>query len=187
MSKVDGEDTVHGEQAGLHVGPATSRAKTPPCPLTGGRSRLVQRIPPRFLADLWRIAGRTDISGHYGGIDQLGLYRSDCGLHFFHPMIAGSADFYEDLYSRWRGHDAPERGLADRQEYLRSTRHVRPGDRVLDVGCGRGGFASHLGHAEFTGLDPHAVPTPTRGCCARRHGRISKRAARAMTSSPPFR
>ncbi|MBH0236294.1 class I SAM-dependent methyltransferase [Methylobrevis albus] len=135
-----------------------AKPRTPPCPITGGRSKLVQRISTSLLIDLWRIMGKVDVSDHYQGLSHVHLYQSDCGLMFFHPPIPGNAAFYGTLYKRWNAHGLLQRGAERRQEFLRAARHVRPGDRVLDVGGGEGDFGRHVPAADFTAIDPYAPP-----------------------------
>src|SRR5262249_23557572 len=83
------------------------------------------------------------------------LWESPCGLAFFEPMLAGDEKFYLDLYRQGefrRLLAAP--GLA-RAEFKRIAEIVRPGETVLDVGCGEGGLGRHLPHASYVGLDPN--------------------------------
>jgi len=139
------------------VAPRPKKKKTaPPCPITGDKARLVQRISTEFLIAMWRIVGRIDASDHYRGLTHIELYEADSGLFFFHPMIPGSGAFYRELYAKWHAHDRLGASVMGRQEYVRAASHVRPGDRVLDVGCGEGAFRAHLPHADFRGLDPYA-------------------------------
>ncbi len=42
-----------------------------------------------------------------------------------------------------------------RHEFLMAAKHVPPGARLLDVGCGLGGFRACVPEADYTGLDPH--------------------------------
>jgi SAM-dependent methyltransferase len=83
------------------------------------------------------------------------LWESLSGLAFFEPMLAGDETFYLDLYRQGDFHrllTAP--GLA-RGEFKRIAALVCPGERVLDVGCGEGGLAKHLLHANYVGLEPN--------------------------------
>src|SRR5262249_55749494 len=112
-----------------------------------------------LIAGLWRGAFGVSTDRQLGGIDQFRLWESPCGLAFFDPMLAGDESFYRDLYSRGDFHrvlTAP--GLA-RAEFRRLAEIVRPGERVLDVGCGEGGLARHLPYATYVGLEPNFSPT----------------------------
>jgi SAM-dependent methyltransferase len=77
---------------------------------------------------------------------------------YYHPAIEGDARFYAEFYSRVGMHDRLIRELLARVEFRRAASYVRPGDRVLDVGCGVGAFRAHVPDARFLGLDPFAPP-----------------------------
>ena len=49
---------------------------------------------------------------------------------------------------------------AERGDFRAAARLVRPGDRVLDVGCGDGAFAALVPQAAYQGLDLHPLRRP---------------------------
>jgi len=117
-----------------------------------------QRPANRLIIGLWRVAFGVATERQVGDIEHFGLWESPCGLAFFEPMLAGDEEFYLDLY---RGGDFHRRlsapGLC-RAEFSRVAELVRPGEKVLDVGCGEGGLARYLPHATYVGLDLHFPP-----------------------------
>jgi SAM-dependent methyltransferase len=131
----------------------------PLCPITGlPAARRIQPISARLITGLWQRTFGIATEQQLAGIEHFGLWESPCGLAFFEPMLAGDEAFYTDLYRNGDFHrvlTAP--GLA-RAEFMRVAERVRPGGRVLDVGCGEGGLARHLPHAIYLGLDPNFFP-----------------------------
>jgi SAM-dependent methyltransferase len=86
----------------------------------------------------------------------------------FKPSSPADAEAYADWYARSRG-----AWIGDREfVLLRRLLDPRPGDSMLDVGCGTGYFTgrfSSAGHGPVVGLDPnidwlrharHEVPGP---------------------------
>jgi SAM-dependent methyltransferase len=119
----------------------------------------VERVPAKLLHDLWRLGARVEPEPLRRDQGAIGLYRSPCGLMFFHPAVAGSPGFYRDFYGRHRGHEMLGREARTRGDFLAGAALARPGDRVLDVGCGEGAFAALLPEgARYQGLDPNGAP-----------------------------
>lgn len=135
-----------------------SEAAPPNCPITGlPAARLIQRVGSDLLIGLWRGSFNIRTRHLLGRVPRLGLWESPCGLAFFDPMIAGDAAFYVDFYKRIGLHELLSAAHAMRPEFVRAASLVPPGARVLDVGGGGGGFARHIPHAHYVGLDPNAT------------------------------
>ena len=134
----------------------------PPCPLTGApAAERLQWIPAKLLHDLWRIGTRTDPAPLRRDSGRIGLYRSPCGLAFFHPAFPGSAAFYRSLYGRTGAHEGVAAHAATRGDFAVATALLRPGDRVLEVGAGHGGFARILPEGvRYLGLEPYGEVPP---------------------------
>jgi SAM-dependent methyltransferase len=132
----------------------------PLCPITGlPARRRIQPISGRLIIGLWWGAFGVATDRQIGAIERFGLWESPCGLAFFDPMLPGDEVFYRELHRRWdfqRVLAAP--GLA-RPEFKHLAEIVRPGEQVLDVGCGEGGLARHLPQATYVGLDPNFSAT----------------------------
>jgi len=127
----------------------------PRCPVTGlPATRLIQPISRRLISGLWRGAFGVSTDRLLGGIKRFGLWESPCGLIFFEPMLAGDEAFYRELHKRVLATSS----LA-RPEFKHVAEIVRPGEKVLDVGCGEGELARHLPHATYVALDPNFSQT----------------------------
>lgn len=140
--------------------PADAAAPLPPCPITGEpAAERLQWIPAKLLHDLWRVGARVDPAPLRRDSGRIGLYRSPCGLAFFHPAFEGSSTFYETLYRRVDAHGDMLRQAGTRGDFLAAAALARPGDAVLDVGCGHGAFARVLpAGTRYQGLEPHGTP-----------------------------
>jgi SAM-dependent methyltransferase len=138
----------------------TADPSTPRCPITGlPATRRIQGISSRLLAGLWRASFGVDAL-QLREVERFTLWESACGLAFFDPMLAGDDRFYTDLYSRLDAHEKLASAGVHRPEFERAADLVRTGDRVLDVGCGAGGFSRYLRHAVYTGLELHSAINP---------------------------
>ncbi|ACK51651.1 Methyltransferase type 11 [Methylocella silvestris BL2] len=130
-------------------------ADYPLCPVTGEpAAALIQTVSCEFLARLWEIEFKVDARPSFGGATHLSLWRSPTGLMFFSPAPVGDADFYKTFYKTLGPKLFPSE-RRPRAEFRLAASHIASGARVLDVGCGFGGFRPFVAHADYLGLDPH--------------------------------
>jgi len=136
-------------------------AEAPRCPITGAPgSVLVEELSPKFLTDLWRHGLGVDPTPLTAGSPRIGLWRAASGLYFFSPAEAGGEAFYRDFYGRHGAYAMLSDHAGERTDFLAGAAVIRPGDRVLDIGCGQGAFSSLVPQARYTGLDLHGEPLP---------------------------
>ena len=115
--------------------------------------RLVQWVDAGFLADLWRIVFKVDTTTSFASLKRFGLWQSPTGLYFFDPPLAGDPEFYRQFYGTLIERKIWSRDSI-RNEFERAALRVRPGDRVLDVGCGDAAFRHLIPAARYLGLEP---------------------------------
>jgi len=136
----------------------------PPCPITGEPAqRLVQNISTELLTDLWKYGFRVDTSRAFTGEKRIGMWESPCGLIFFEPRTEGDGEFYRKLYRNvradYRLYECDPQGRID---FRIAAEHIRPGDKVLEIGPGAWGLKPHVPHADYLGLEPHLSPSEAR-------------------------
>ncbi len=130
--------------------------KIPPCPITGAPAiRCIERLDAVFLTALWYYSGGVDVGPLLMPARTIRLWESPTGLAFFDPPIDGDAEFYQRFYERIAAHDKLAGPDTERREFRQAAAHVAGGARVLDVGCGHGGFRRYVPNAVYTGLDPN--------------------------------
>jgi SAM-dependent methyltransferase len=133
-----------------------ARPSTPLCPITAlPAKRRIQVVSKALIIGLWRASFRVSTNRLLSGVTRFELWESSCGLAFFDPMLAGDAAFYDDLYRGGDFHRILAAPGVVRPEFARAAEIIRPGEKVLDVGCGEGGLARHLPHAAYVGLEPN--------------------------------
>lgn len=95
---------------------------------------------------------RLDVSRFFKGIDQVGIYQCPkTGYSFYYPFnITGDGEFYKQLQQfRWYYMPFKWEHSYVKNKYIKST------DKVLEVGCGHGGFLAKLKEEgiDVTGLE----------------------------------
>jgi SAM-dependent methyltransferase len=130
--------------------------ETARCPITGEPAkRLLQTLDRTFLTDLWRYTFGIDISVVTNGVATFALWESSAGLVFFDPPLEGDREFYRAFYERIGAHGRLAGPAAVRPEFELAATFIPGGARLLDVGCGEGGFQRFVPGTDYTGLDPH--------------------------------
>lgn len=107
----------------------------------------VDNVPVQELVKSYKKAYQFDIEYLFKESDIQLLECKGCGLRFYTPHVTGDDSFYNVLQKReWYYRD-------DKEEYHFAASFVKPGDKVLDVGCGKGAFAKFIPQAIFKGLE----------------------------------
>jgi len=123
------------------------------CPLCGGAAlSLQENIPSEQLAAVYRKETGLDVAGHFEGVPALACLACDaCSLRFFDPPVTGNAAFYQGLMANGWYY------AAEKWEFAEAAACLRSGDRVLEIGCGRGLWADTLPGIDYTGLETSAA------------------------------
>ncbi|MCS7080216.1 MAG: class I SAM-dependent methyltransferase [Chloracidobacterium sp.] len=116
----------------------------------GVPARLVESLEAARLIESYQRDYGIDVADYFTGLSSVGIYACPVtGYRFYHPFtLAGREDLYAQLARfDWYYTDRPEHALADR--------YIRPGDKVLEIGCGQGLFLKRLAArgVRATGLD----------------------------------
>ena len=126
----------------------------PPCPVTGLPAvRCVQVVSSHVLDFIYRVSFGVRVDRQLAAAGRLRLWQSPCGLAFFDPMIAGDKTFYDDLYGRLSEAGPWQAARVERSDYARVAAAIKPGETVLDVGCGPAGFTRWVPQARYVGLE----------------------------------
>jgi 2-polyprenyl-3-methyl-5-hydroxy-6-metoxy-1,4-benzoquinol methylase len=127
-------------------------------PLTHGSNILLERsISCQWIIERYRRDLSIDVRPLLDGVEEIGIYRClDSGYRFYSPFhAAGDEAFYAQLqefdwyYMPWKW------------EHRQAARHVRSGMKVLEVGCGKGGFLEGI-----AGMQVDAVGLELNGSAA---------------------
>jgi SAM-dependent methyltransferase len=110
-------------------------------PLTYGKSlRLIKSFQSFQLILNYKKVFNIDIENYLNGVDQIDLYEClDSGYKFYSPEgIAGDGELYKNLekfdwyYDPWKW------------EHEVASNFCLPGQKILEVGCGKGSFIKYL-------------------------------------------
>lgn len=90
---------------------------------------------------------KLDVSACFIGLDRLlEKHCRSCDLRYFWPVVTGDERFYASLSSRsWYY-------MEEKPEFILAQRYLKPSDRVLEAGAGRGAFAQYC-PGEYVGLE----------------------------------
>ena len=101
--------------------------------------RRLETQPAAGLIQEWQTAFQIDIRAELRSREWIELYEcAQCALRFFDPELTGSAALYAKLQMfDWYY-------MAHKWEHTAALRVMRPGCKVLEVGCGRGDFVQTL-------------------------------------------
>lgn len=127
-----------------------SSMNPPVSPLTGSeRVELIRNYRVTALKRSWKRRFAMDIGPELPDLEVLSQWRCrDTQLEFFFPAVAGSAQLYQQLSRFAWYHDC------DRWEFHAALDSLRPGGRLLEVGCGSGAFLDlACRRGEVTGLE----------------------------------
>ena len=109
-------------------------------PLTGSVNIEPERsIKTDTIIKSWAVDD-IDVNRFFAGLDSIKLYRClDTDYKFYYPFnLAGDNQFYKDLqkfswyYMDWKW------------EYDKALAFIKPGDKILEIGCGQGDFIAKL-------------------------------------------
>lgn len=120
-----------------------------PCPACQcDNTATIAHVPTEHLIDLYDKNG-VDASPYLSSVATVDMLRcAACDLRFFYPPCPADDLFYEQLqkFDWYYRSDKPEYGFAQR--------YIGEHERVLEVGCGSGGFRSWLpASVGYTGLE----------------------------------
>lgn len=118
------------------------------CILCGHQAYREQVINVKSIIALWNKLGIS--TSRLFKDDVISIFKcGNCGIRFYSPACSGDDQFYGDL-AAWDWYYKH----SGKSEYKLSSALISSGDKVLDVGCGIGEFASYLPPgAEFLGFE----------------------------------
>lgn len=118
------------------------------CPLCSSNATLDQTL---FVTDIVRLWGRVGVDvQNLFGIITIDKYKCKlCGIGYYHPFVPGDDSFYSRL-AEWDWYYSHP----GKTEYNFASKIIKPGMKVIDVGCGIGEFSSYIpAGTHFTGAE----------------------------------
>lgn len=117
------------------------------CPLCNSdKIKYIDKINKIELIKLYYKLTKVDFS--YLICNELNYYEClKCGIRFYYPHITGDEVFYNALQKiDWYY-------MNEKNEYNYARKYINNGDKVLEIGCGKGAFASYIPDNKYIGLD----------------------------------
>lgn len=110
-----------------------------PSPVTGGQTAVVDQFDAAAIIYRYRADWDIDVRSYFDGMSKVPLFQcADTGYRFFYPQsLAGEADFYDVV---WQAEIRRADSSEWRDDLQFALNRLRPGERVLDVGCANGVF-----------------------------------------------
>lgn len=124
----------------------------------GAEALKVGEVSSQRIIKEYKMRLKMDVSRFFNGIGQIDIYQcSETGYRFYYPpTTSGDGLFYKEL-QRFPWYYIPWKWEHD---YV-NTKFIKPGQNVLEVGCGHGSFigkiASNGVSAEGLELNPDSV------------------------------
>lgn len=113
---------------------------------------LIDTIYTKDIEKLYRQKNRQIaqlVRQEFGNTKKISLYEGcESGLKFFHPLITGSAKYYEQLEQNFSLYY-----MDDKDEYRYASKFISSSDRVLEIGAGKGAFTKHINPQKYLGLE----------------------------------
>ena len=120
----------------------------PSCPLC--RSVAVKHLDSVCVSDLAHIYHRAygiNVAKFFGGSEISLLLCDSCDLRFYHPLVTGDVEFYEELSVH------EDYYMDDKPEFTFAKALISANDIVLEIGGGHGAFGKSLATQNYTGLE----------------------------------
>jgi 2-polyprenyl-3-methyl-5-hydroxy-6-metoxy-1,4-benzoquinol methylase len=112
------------------------------CPLCHGEIRIIDHLVVSQLRKRYLKTFGIPIGYITENLDRFDFCECIiCRLRFFSPLRPADGQFYSHL-AEWFSKDGTT--TPNKPEFFVGARHVKEGDVVLDVGCGRGPFAARI-------------------------------------------
>jgi SAM-dependent methyltransferase len=111
----------------------------------GASAKLIETLSSSRIIDGYRKGYGIDVSTYFADMDCVAIYECDATAYrFYFPFaLTGMESLYKELEKfEWNYKDA-------KWEYTTALKHLLPGCRVLDVGCGRGAFVRMANRSGF--------------------------------------
>ena len=109
-------------------------------PLTGSNHVTLDReVPCSLIIESYRNMG-IDVRRFFENLDRVQVYKcEDSGYRFYYPFtLEGDTQLYEEL------ENLPGYYMDWKWEHEIASRYIKSTDRVLEIGCGRGGFLEKM-------------------------------------------
>lgn len=124
------------------------------CLISDSIAKKIDSLPVDIVTHRYEKNFDVQVKGLFENIKTINLYHCESSdLRFYEPRIVGDEKFYRDL------HKYDWYYLDEKSEYELAKNYVNSGDRVLEVGCGKGAFSKYLKGNTYVGLElnPDAV------------------------------